>query len=150
MEFEAKTEEQLIKENLFEPGEYDFEIIKGEDTISKKENELIAITLKVFDNEGSYRLVNDYLLESLGFKLRHICEATDLMLHYDNGKLQASDLIGKTGRLKLAVDNKNPDYPAKNIVKDYIKPDAPVDAHNQAKQNGYVNDELDDEVPFTK
>lgn len=121
MKFTPKTEKQIQEENLRPAGTYSFEIVKAEDKISSKQNEMIELTLKVFDNDGNSFLVNDYLLESMAFKLRHAADACGLIDRYEMGTLQAIDFDGKTGQVKIKISkDKNGVYADKNTVGDYI------------------------------
>lgn len=127
MQFQAKTEEELKAELLMPEGEYDFEVIEASDAVSKKGNDMIKATLKVFTPDGGFRLVTDYLMAKMAFKLRHFCETTGMMDRYDAGDLQARHCEGRTGRVLIQVDpeRKSEDgsktYAPKNSVGDYAK-----------------------------
>ena len=70
MNFTPKSEKELSEENLFPAGIYPFEILEATDKTSKKGNDMIELKLRVFHGER-HQIVNDYLLESIGYKLRH-------------------------------------------------------------------------------
>lgn len=121
MQFTPKTENEIIEAALWPEGVYDFEIVEASDTISKKGNEMIALSLRVYDANGGHRFVNDYLLESMAFKLRHCAYACGLGSDYENGFLAAEKFVGRSGKLKLGVEKPRDDkYPPKNTVRDYI------------------------------
>lgn len=120
MQFAPKSEQELKSENLFAEGDYDFEVLEAEETRSKKGNDMIKLKLNVLDRSGNSRWVYDYLLESMGFKLRHFCEGTGLLSKYDQGTLTARDCIGRSGICKLQVEDASGAYPAKNSVADYV------------------------------
>lgn len=121
MKFQAKSEKELKEANLLQPGIYDFEVIAAEDKISAAGNEMIALNMKVYgDNRTVY--VTDYLMEKMAFKLRHACDACELLKAYESGELQASDFEGKSGKVKLKIDtDKEGKYADKNGVADYVK-----------------------------
>lgn len=117
MRITPKSQEEIDLEGLLEKGVYDFEILKAEDKLSKKGNEMIHVKLKVFSGDG-YQLVDDYLMEAMSYKLRHFCEEAKLLDKYESGELVASDCVGRCGKVKLDIEPGG-DFPAKNVVKDY-------------------------------
>jgi hypothetical protein len=120
MNFAPKSEKELKDALVIPEGEYDYEVIDAEEKTSKKGNEMIEITLKVFHGD-SFRTITDYLMEAMAFKLRHFCEAGGIIKLYDNGTLTASDCIGCSGKLKLTIEkDTSGKYSDKNTVKDYI------------------------------
>lgn len=132
MKVTTRTEKEIEEMNLWPAGEYGFEIFEAKDTISKVKpdgtggNEMIELKLKVFNNEGGYKILSDYLLDidSMAFKIRHACDACGLIDRYEAGQITANDFIGKTGYLKLRVQkDKAEKYPDKNTVQDYIVSD---------------------------
>jgi hypothetical protein len=161
MQFIPKTEdvlkaesEERKKANLWNAGNYPFEVVdfitfgtenfQTMDTYSKKGNEMIQLALRVYNFEGSFIHIKDYLVASLEFKLRHAAAACNLLAEYEQGQLHAFDFIGKKGELKLAIQKGQQKhdgslYPDKNIVQDCIIPESNV---------SLTNDNLDDEIPF--
>lgn len=131
MQFAPKSESDIARENLLEPGEYDFEVLTAEDKISKSGNEMIALKLAVF-HEGRSKHVFDYLLEAFAHKLRHFCHGTGMGDLYDAGTVTAQDCVGRAGRVKLRIsEDKTGQYQPKNEVVDYVvaesaAPAAPV------------------------
>lgn len=149
MRFTPKTEQELQAMALVEPGEYSFQVIEALDQTAKSGNEMIKLKLKIWDNMGRERLIFDYVLEAMAFKLRHFCDATGLTEKYEAGELRASDCPGRAGKLDLSLETgkQKPEggyYPDKNSVKDYIKSDGVV-----AKPVEAAKDEFqDDTIPF--
>lgn len=120
MRFTPKTEDQLKTENLIpEDTQCDFEVVEANHKVSKKGNDMIALKLRVFAKTRE-TVVFDYLLESMGFKLLHFCEAANLTAKYASGNLLAQDCLGKTGRCVVGIEEASGSYPAKNVVSDYI------------------------------
>jgi hypothetical protein len=120
MKFDPKTEEDLKRETLLDPGTYDFEVMKSEDAVSKTSGkEMIAITLRLFSDRGE-RTVRDWLMPSMGFKLRHFAETTGLLAKYDAGTMNANDCLGRTGKVILVIKDSE-QYGPQNNVKDYEK-----------------------------
>lgn len=124
MRFEPKTDQQLAAEDtrsLLPPGTYDAEIVEAEEKVSAKGNDMIAARLRVFDNNGGTRTVRDWLMASMGRKLRNAAYAAGLRQEYDSGELLAADFVGKTCKVKIKVEqDRNGQYPDSNRVDDYI------------------------------
>jgi hypothetical protein len=122
MEFEPKSENELWEETLLPTGEYDFDVVSAEAKQSKAGNDMIALKLRVYPNDGgSPRTVKDWLMAQMGFKLRHFCYATGLDASYDNGTLTDIDCNGVAGRLKLGIQE-SAEFGKQNSVKDYVVP----------------------------
>lgn len=117
MRITPKSQEEIDLEGLLEKGVYDFEVLKAEDKVSKKGNEMIHVKLKVFHEDG-FQFVDDWLMEAMSYKLRHFCETANLLDRYESGELAAEDCIGRSGRVKIDIEPAG-EYPAKNVVKDY-------------------------------
>jgi hypothetical protein len=154
MRFEAKSENELRRENLIPAGEYGFEVLTAEDKQSAKGNDMIALKLIVYMSDGSQRHVYDWILEAFAFKLRHFCEATGLIEDYNAGRLCAADCVGRSGKVKIGInEDKSGDYPPSNRVLDYIvakgnaQPAAPA-VQKQAPHKAAPNVDDDEKLPF--
>lgn len=143
MKFQPKTENEIANENLIEPGEYDFEVVAAFDKVSKSGNDMIELKLRVFAERE--RVINDFLLEKIAYKLRHFAEATGLLDTYNSGDLIADDCVGKAGRVKIGIQkDKTGAYPDKNTVNDYV-----VDGTSEPKPVRLEQVALkDDDIPF--
>lgn len=149
MKFQPKSEAETKQEsaNLWDPGFYDFEVMTGTDKTSKSGNEMIELKVKVFNNEGEEKIVFDYLLESMAWKLRHAAEACGLIAKYEKGELVGGDFEGCTGKLKLKIDrNKDHNYPDKNAVADYLE-STKASVVAKAKPKESRQDALNDDLP---
>jgi hypothetical protein len=141
MKFAPKTEEEIVSENLLPIGIYPFEVFEALDQVSKSNNEMIKLSIKVWDAEGGEHFLYDYLLESMAFKLRHAAAACGLLERYESGVLNAEDFVKKTGSLKVAIKkDKTGQYPDQNSVADYIV--------NSVPDTALPATVLDDEIPF--
>jgi len=158
MKFTPKTDKEIEEERLLPEGEYDFQISAGEDKVSKSGNEMIELLVRVYKPDGSgFILVNDYLLESVLYKVSHAAKACGLETEYNNGNLHGDDFFGKTGKLKLGIQkDKNGQYPDKNVIKDYIvsgeekksDPQSPTLGKAKKEPEKSIGEELNDEIPF--
>jgi len=123
MKFTPMSAEEIALAALLNPGVYPFEIIAATDEISKAGNEMIKIKLNVFGPDGASVHVYDYLMEKMAYKLRHCAEVCGLLARYEGGELEAVEFIGRTGYVKLDVDQGGNGYLPKNVVKDYVTPE---------------------------
>jgi len=132
MQFNSKSREELARESLTPPGEYDFEIISAEEKVSKVKadgsggNPMIKLKLRVFVENGEIH-VYDYLVAGMEYKLANFCDAIGRSEDYDAGNIKADSLEGCGGKLKLVIEEAVKDedtgevkWPAKNAVKTYI------------------------------
>ena len=125
MKFTPKTEKELKAENerLLLPARkepYPATVTKAVNKVSKSGNEMIEITLAVYADDGSLRIVTDYLMEAMAHKLFHFAEATGNMDAYGEGTLSENDCDGREVFVKIGIDPAKGDYSAKNVVKDYF------------------------------
>ena len=121
MKFQPKSADDIKRESLIPTGEYDFEVIKAEDKVSKSGNEMIAIQMHVFV-DGHARPCRDWLMEKMSYKLRHFCETTGLIGKYDAGEFGSSDCVGRTGKVSIVIKDSE-EYGPQNSVKDYVVTD---------------------------
>jgi Protein of unknown function (DUF669) len=142
----------------FRPGEYDFIVQAAEETTSAKGNDMLKLTLHIYNQDGEKRTVFDYILSSKAgaWKARHLMEAISLTEQYEQGNMDPFVIEGRPGRCKVGIDPANAQYPAKNKVQDYLGNVAPagtgytgVSAPRapSSLQKAPAGD-IDDEVPF--
>ena len=148
MRVQPRTEKEIAEANLWPAGVYNFEIIEADEAASKKGNDMIAMRVRLFREDGTTQTVNDYLVDTLStaYKVRHCAAASGLIVQYEKGELLARDMIGKTGRCKVSVQkDTSGQYPDKNSITDYVK--APEGLAGRVNTAPPPND-LDDEIPF--
>lgn len=145
-----KTEKQLMEERNFPEGEYPFEVVLAKDGISKRSgNEMIHLKLKCFTQDGRQFFVDDYLMDSMGFKLRHFCEEVGLLEKYEAGQLKDYDCDKKEGTVQIIIQkSKESQYPDKNSVKDYGVAKKKVKEEKPAAPTPEPDPEVSDDVPF--
>lgn len=158
MQFSPISPEEADSDRgAFEPlpaGEYDFSVREAVETTSKAGSEMIKLTLDVMTKSGTSRTVFDYLLSTSGgqWKVRHFAESVDMTRQYDAGHLDADAMVGRSGRLKLAVRPAEGQYAASNVVRDYLPPKLSAKAVKtewKAPAPAAVTPQsLDDEIPF--
>ncbi len=138
LSFQPLDEKDIL--NLLPPGEYDFRVKAAEDTISKSSgNPMIKLAIAI-QSTDSERVIFDYLMSALMYKVKHFCDATGLEDKYQAGTFSAADCINRKGRLKLKIDESE-GYAPKNAVQDYVKPKIALQAVG-------VDPHLNDSIPF--
>lgn len=148
MRVTPRTEKEIAEMNLWQPGNYSFEIATAVDEVSKSQNEMIKLGLNVYNEKGESRIVFDYLLDIIPHKIRHLCEACGLLEKYEQGSLYAVDFVNKTGELKLIIQkDKTGQYADKNTVYDYIVKKGEI-VKVVKTGNASFDAAFDDEVPF--
>jgi hypothetical protein len=146
MRFEAKSEEQIERENLMPEGTYDFEVLSAEDTVSKKGNDMIKVNLGLYQGEAMTWKVFDFLLPSMPAKLRHFCDTTGLLAKYEAGTLGAADCKGRAGKVKIIIKPAKDGYGPQNGVDDYVCRQAKPLTHDPKPPEAKA--EADDDIPF--
>lgn len=124
-------------------------VIDAEEKTSKSGNEMIVLTIETRDPETeAKRRVWDYLvdMDSMAWKLRHFCDAANIADHYEAGDVTAAMCKGSLVRVSLEIEPAKDQYPAKNIVADYLAPDE-IDA-KLAQPGGEHVTIPDSDVPF--
>ncbi len=121
MHFTPRTEQDIQDSKLWKKGDYDFEVLEGEDKTSKTSGKpMIELRLKLTDGKIS-RTFTDYLLAETPEKLRHAASACGLIDNYDAGDLPGAAFKGKKGKVRLGIEkDRKKVYPDKNVVLDYI------------------------------
>lgn len=142
MRFEPKTAQEIDESGLLDPGLYDFEVMEAEEKTSSKGNDMVALAIRVEDNDGRGFKILDWLVATEGgaYKVRHFAESVGLLKEYEKGDMPAGLMIGKTGRCKLGIKPAEGQYRAKNTVADYVG--AAVEGVKSTRAD------LEDEVPF--
>jgi|ERR1700684_1960419 len=135
------SEEEFKSRKLMSPAIYEFRIHESREKISKNGQEMIEIILKVSDSiNGRIFTIFDYLMdtETMGFKIRHIYECVGMIEKYESGNIDAKDLLGKSGLVKVGV-KKDPNkiYDDKNVALDYI-----------TVKKESIGDGFDDDISF--
>lgn len=153
MKFTPKSEQQLEAERLEAEKNRlmpygtvcDFETVEASNERSGKGSDMIKLIVKVFAPNGEERMFNDYLVATFEHKLRHAASACGVLDKYENGELDATDFLYKSGKCIMGIErDKTGNYPPKNKIADYVKraegDSAPVARKAPA--------DLDDEIPF--
>jgi hypothetical protein len=135
---------------IWDDGTYEYEVIEAEEKESNAGNEMTALTISIFNSEGGKRKVFDYLVATDGaaWKIRHFAASCGLLDEYEKGTLMANEMIGRTGKCIIGTQKAKDTYPAKNVVRDYVKVVGAASSRSSAPRAKTSVDDIDDEVPF--
>lgn len=139
--FTPKSDEEIMAQNLLQPGIGQYEVMSAILKMSKSGNPMIEMKIKVWDAAGSERIIYDYLINmpSMEFKIKHFCESCGLDEKYKDGRFTDMDCVQKSGRLRIGIqkDKSGNNYPDRNCVVDYIKHDPTL-----MKKEEFADDDL--------
>jgi len=164
--YQAMSEEEAMAERfqLIKEGEYDAIISASQDKVSSSGNDMMDMTVTVFDAEGKAHEVRDFLvfMKAMMWKIVHCAGSAGMMPTYQAGKLCSETITGKRVRVKVGIDAGKPIpedrlngkpfgscYPDKNKIEDYLKRDNVAQpTANVVPIPKFQEDVLDDDVPF--
>jgi hypothetical protein len=124
----SEAEAQKISRRTPIPvGWHEAQIHEASETRSKYDNEMIELSIFVFDTEGNERILKDWLTNSkLGaVRLRHACEAIGALAQYDAGEIVPTIFPGCTCRVYVGIEKKR-GYHDRNVIQDYAASTAKV------------------------
>jgi hypothetical protein len=151
MRVNPKTEEEIQLMSLMAPGVYDFEVVDAKEKVSKSGNEMIELTLTVWDINGKPHTIYDYLLDAMAYKVRHFAEAANLLDKYLAGSINADDCRCVSAKVEIIIQKGGEKfgggtYPDKNSVKDYIVKKGNFSVVPSIKE--IAQDTFNDDIPF--
>lgn len=144
MKYPALTDQQIegMRAKL-QPGIYEFQVVSAEEKVSQTSgNEMIKLTLKVWDKEGRQFTVFDYLVatEKMAFKTKHFCESIGAPELYC-GETDAALFTDRCGHVKTALEKE--EYKGRMQEKVRV-----VDYVTVAKSENKPADFVDSDIPF--
>ncbi len=102
-----KAAEPTSRPDYVEPGDYIVEVLNAEESVSKQGNELIELKLKV-EPSGAILYDNLVFTPNAFWKIDAFRASTGETVKPDEDvDVLADDLIGRKGRVRLAVDEYN-------------------------------------------
>jgi hypothetical protein len=122
----------------------------GSPAIDKNGNEFLIADIRIFNDAGEQRDLTHNLGAWNKWHLKRICDANNMEDRYLSGQIDTYDLQGKTGKCIIGIEKGQPKgdgtfYNDKNVIKEFLKPSAPIGKTSTTKQTEY---ELNDEIPF--
>ena len=133
-------------------GEYNFEVVTSEDTISKFNDgeEQIQLNLRIY-HDGGVVFLNQWLSPSKTWKIKQFAYAVGISGRFESGKITAADCLDKAGKLKLG-QYEDKSGTTRNSVFKYLESEtrtAEVKAALKTfKATAKVESELPDDMPF--
>jgi hypothetical protein len=137
-----RSSEPTARPDFVEPGEYTVEVVNAEETVSQKGSDMIELKLRV-QPSGATMFDHLVFMESAFWKIDSFRAATGESVTPDEEvDINADDLIGRTGRARLTVEEFN--GRKRNKVAAWLppKPTSPTPAAATAKPKD------DDNIPF--
>jgi hypothetical protein len=137
--------------DLIPPGNYAFEVIDASDEISKSSGkDMIKLKLKIYMPDGRERIIFDYLMESVQYKLAHFFECVGLWDKYESGNVNADSCWGKSGELKIYIQkDKTGMYGDRSSVADYLPtPEQAAKKHDAVVAKAKGAEFVDSDLPF--
>ena len=141
-----RSSEPTARPDFVEPGEYTVEVINAEETVSQKGSDMIELKLRV-QPSGATMFDHLVFMESAFWKIDSFRAATgETVTPEEEVEIHADDLIGRTGRARLTVEEFN--GRKRNKIAAWLppKPAAPAPVATAATANAKPKD--DDDIPF--
>lgn len=125
------------------PGEYPAEIVKAEETQSKKGNPMLVLELNVFDTStGRSRKITDYIVTggeySADWKIKNLASSAGVGV---SGEINPGELAGLACKVKVRIKPPKDGYEEGNSIADYLECD-------QAATKAAIPTPADAEIPF--
>lgn len=116
---------ELKRNRLLERGQYDFEVRKAENKRFQTGSTGIALTCAVFTPNGGEKWIDCNLVfaEKALFQVADFCATTGLTAHYESGNLDANDCIGRGGKCRVGIEEKD-GYEPRNKITGFVAPKA--------------------------
>jgi hypothetical protein len=150
MRFNPMSDEEAAAQsaNLLPDGTYDYEVRTATEETSQAGNEMTKIEAWIYDKDGARRLVFDYLVasEKAAWKIHEFAASCGLLEKYKTGTLEAIDIEGRAGKCVVATQKATDTYPAKNVIRRYVK--AAASAAPATRRQPAMAGGIDDEIPF--
>lgn len=139
-----RSSEPTARPDYAEPGEYTVEVVNAEETVSQKGSDMIELKLRVQPSGATFF---DHLVftETAFWKIDAFRAATgDDVTPDQEVEIHADDLIGRTGRARLVVEEFN--GRKRNKVAAWLPPKPANAAPHHPNANLQPKD--DDNLPF--
>jgi len=116
----TKKREQLT------PGDAEFTVVDAEDCVSKQQNQMIKLQLRVCDSKGVEGTVFDYIVASAQWKIKNLLDSIGKGELYEKGALKPADLIGESGHAVIYIQkDMKGEFGDRPKVKDYFADKSP-------------------------
>ncbi len=118
MKYTVINEQGSCTKNILPQGEHIFEIVRAEDLISKNNNAMLKLTLKVEVNKEKF-WIYDYLSEKIPWRIKNFMDAINMSQNYSLGEIVPEDCLGEKGKIKV-VQEYSEEYGIQSVISYYI------------------------------
>jgi hypothetical protein len=163
-DYPVMTEEEVQKERykLLDDGEYEAVIDSMIPKISQSGNNMIDVTLSVYDRNGNPKIIFDYIVLTPGmmWKFKHICDSAGLCKEYTDKTFKVEMALRKNVRVRISTKegglipsdklkgkSEGSRYPTKNVIEDYLGTSGSVTTQAEPSK-GQADLKFDDDIPF--
>ena len=111
---------RVSSRELIKPGWVDSIIDEATDTLSRRNNPMIAVRHLVQMPDGSQRELPDWLLDAdaVADKFRSAVVSVDALDRYEQGEITADDFAGRTVQIRVGIEKRR-GQPDRNYVEQY-------------------------------
>ncbi|MBZ5673690.1 MAG: hypothetical protein LAP61_05530 [Acidobacteriia bacterium] len=153
MSYQPIDEKEYAMRNVWPKGWYGATVVTAADSVveqtSAKGNVMFKTQIDVYNQSGAFKRITCYIIASgqAAWQLRSAAEAFGVLDQYRAGTLRPDDLKGRSGFVKLGIDeDETGQYEPKNVIADYRK-ELPKKVA-QTMQQPHSADLTDDSIPF--
>lgn len=141
-----RSSEPTARPDFVEPGEYTVEVVNAEETVSQKGSDMIELKLRV-QPSGATMFDHLVFMESAFWKIDSFRAATgETVTPEEEVEIQADDLIGRTGRARLTVEEFN--GRKRNKIAAWLPPKPAAPALVAVATTAPAKPKDDDNIPF--
>lgn len=141
-----RSSEPTARPDFVEPGEYTVEVVNAEETVSQKGSDMIELKLRV-QPSGATMFDHLVFMESAFWKIDSFRAATgETVTPEEEVEIHADDLIGRTGRARLTVEEFN--GRKRNKIAAWLPPKPAAPAPVAAATTATAKPKDDDNIPF--
>jgi len=140
-----RSSEPTARPDFVDPGEYTVEVINAEETVSQKGSDMIELKLRI-QPSGATMFDHLVFMEAAFWKIDAFRASTGESVTPDEEvEIQADDLIGRTGRARLTVEEFN--GRKRNKIAAWLPP-KPASLATTTAGTAPTKPKEDDNVPF--
>src|ERR1700734_1083586 len=119
MRFNLPTPEEIAAKAIWPKAAYPFMIIDAVEKLANSGQPMIEIDVQISRRDGATRIIKDYLHVRRPEKLMGAAKAFGVAEKVRAGSLDADDVVGKKGTLRLGVEKRR-GFPDRNVILEFI------------------------------
>jgi hypothetical protein len=139
------TEEQIeAQRKILEEGIYPFTVKSALEGISKSGNNMVTLTLEIWNHEGKSFIVKDFLVavESMCYKIRNFWKSVGKPERYETGNIFIDEFINQSGLVKTRLEKEMNGDRRFVRVADYMQPIDKIEENLNDSENFLSDDDL--------